>query len=295
MARKRKKREGEKKFESIKAKVKPIKGGKVSRIAELEEKKKIAAIKGDRVKMVPMVYAVLIVVVVAVIAVVMLLMTPSAPVNITPVKEGDIAQIRYTGKFQNGSVFDSGNFTFRVGAGEVISGVEVAVAGMKMGEKKTVTLPPEQAYGYYDPDNILSIPLVQELDRTEETTTEIFKLTFEEEPALNMMYQLEGMQWPIRVIDIQNQTVTMRHEPQDGMVFEMTDSVGNVYGSSRVSVTMDKITVTSYPVKGSTVTTVIGTGMITEVNETHMEMDLNHKLAGETLTFEITLLNFISY
>ncbi len=288
----RRKRRGEKKFESIKTKVKPIKSEKISKVAELEERKKREVIREG--KGFPLIYAVLIVVVAAVIGWVLLSMPPSIPRNTNPVGEGDIAQIRYTGKLRNGSVFDSGNFTFRVGTGEVISGVDQAVVGMRIGESKTITLPPEQAYGYYDPNRILSIPLVQELNRTEETSVEIFRLTFEEEPALNRMYQLEGMEWPIRVIEIRNQTVVMRYEPEDGMVFEMKDSVGNVYGTSRVSVEGGKIIVTSYPVEGSLVTTVVGAGRITDVNETHMRMDFNHNLAGETLIFEITLLNFLS-
>ncbi|UCC91427.1 MAG: FKBP-type peptidyl-prolyl cis-trans isomerase [Candidatus Aenigmatarchaeota archaeon] len=292
MARKKRVRR-RKKFESIKERLEPIKREKVDKVVELDERKKRDVIK-ERGKAVPLFYAFLIVIVIAVIAVVLLSVIPLSQVNMNPVREGDIVQMGYTGELQNGTVFDSGNFTFVAGAGEVISGIEKAVLGMMRGERKTVTLSPEEAYGYYDPANILSLPLVQELDRTENTTIEVFELTFEKSPAVNSLYQISGMQWPVRVIEIRNQTVLMRHEPEDGMVFELKDSVGESYGTSHVSVRGEKITVTSYPFKGNVVTTVFGPGRITDFNETHMLMDFNHELAGETLTFEITVLNFIS-
>lgn len=286
-------KEDVKKYESLKAKVKPIKKEKISKLTEIGESKKRELMR-ESGKGFPLIYAVLIFFVVAVIGGVLIFMNPSIQINTNPVEEGDIVQIIYTGKLEDGTVFDSGNFTFKTGSGEVISGVDQAVIGMRMGERKTVTLSPEQAYGYYNPENILSIPLVQELERTENITVEVFKLAFEEDPVINDLYQPEGMQWPVRVIDMQNETVVYRHEPVDGMVVEMKDNIGEVYGTSEISVKGEKITLTTHPIIGSVVTTIMGEGIITEANETHMMMDFNHKLAGETLIFDITLLNFIS-
>jgi FKBP-type peptidyl-prolyl cis-trans isomerase 2 len=74
----------------------------------------------------------------------------------------------------------------------------------------------------------------------------------------------------------------------------MKDNRGEVYGTSEISVKGEKITLTAYPIIGSVITTIMGEGIITEANETHMMLDFNHKLAGETLIFDITLVNFIS-
>ncbi len=66
-------------------------------------------------------------------------------------KMGDIVEVEYVGKFENGTVFDSSlgrePLQFTIGAGQVIPGFEDAVVGMKLGESKLVTIPPEQAYG----------------------------------------------------------------------------------------------------------------------------------------------------
>jgi len=75
------------------------------------------------------------------------------------VATGDTVSVHYTGTLQDGAVFDSSigktPLTFTVGSGQVITGFDNAVIGMKVGEKKTVTLPPEEAYGQYNPNLII--------------------------------------------------------------------------------------------------------------------------------------------
>jgi peptidylprolyl isomerase len=66
-------------------------------------------------------------------------------------KEGDKVQVHYTGKFEDGSVFDSSQegqpLEFTAGSTELIPGVSKAVIGMAPGEAKSVEIPPEEGYG----------------------------------------------------------------------------------------------------------------------------------------------------
>ncbi|MGD9143539.1 MAG: peptidylprolyl isomerase [Dehalococcoidia bacterium] len=67
-------------------------------------------------------------------------------------RDGDHVTVHYTGTLTDGTKFDSSHdrgqpLEFTVGAGEMISGFDNAVKGMKEGDTKTVTLPPEEAYG----------------------------------------------------------------------------------------------------------------------------------------------------
>ena len=66
-------------------------------------------------------------------------------------QEGDRVQIHYTGKLEDGTVFDTSRdrapLEFEAGGGEVIPGVSQAVIGMELGETKTVKVPPEKGYG----------------------------------------------------------------------------------------------------------------------------------------------------
>jgi FKBP-type peptidyl-prolyl cis-trans isomerase 2 len=104
------------------------------------------------------------------------------------VKSGDTVQVDYTGKLENSTVFDTSiedvakragiyvdgrtyaPLTFVAGAGQMIKGFDKGVIGMKVGEEKTITIPPEEAYGEYDKSKILAIP-IEELNLTETPET----------------------------------------------------------------------------------------------------------------------------
>ena len=65
---------------------------------------------------------------------------------------GKTVEVHYTGWLENGTKFDSSldrgePFSFRLGAGEVIEGWDQGVAGMKVGGKRKLTIPPDLAYG----------------------------------------------------------------------------------------------------------------------------------------------------
>jgi len=66
-------------------------------------------------------------------------------------KAGDSVKVHYTGTLDDGTIFDSSvggdPLGFTLGSGEVIEGFEKAVLGMTVGESRTVTIAPEQAYG----------------------------------------------------------------------------------------------------------------------------------------------------
>ena len=64
---------------------------------------------------------------------------------------GKTVSVHYTGTLTNGTKFDSsigrGPFEFKLGAGQVIKGWDEGVAGMKIGGKRKLTIPPEKGYG----------------------------------------------------------------------------------------------------------------------------------------------------
>ncbi len=69
------------------------------------------------------------------------------------IKNGQTAVMLYTGKLVDGSVFDATSkrnnepLSFTLGAGQVIEGWDKGIVGMKVGEQRTLTIPPAMAYG----------------------------------------------------------------------------------------------------------------------------------------------------
>ena len=76
---------------------------------------------------------------------------------------GDNVSVHYTGTLNDGTKFDSSHdrgepISFTVGAGQMIAGFDSAVNGMVVGETKSITLEPDQAYGAKNPEAIQVAP-----------------------------------------------------------------------------------------------------------------------------------------
>lgn len=135
-------------------------------------------------------------------------------------KAGDKLSIHYTGRLEDGTVFDAsegrGPLEFTLGSGEIIPGLDQGVAGMEIGETRQVTVPPENAYGARDEARVQSVP------------RDAIPEHIPTEPGTQLSVQTqEGQTIPVVVSDV-------------------TDS--------------------------------------------HVELDANHPLAGQTLTFDVELL-----
>ena len=78
------------------------------------------------------------------------------------VKSGDKIKVHYHGKLTNGDTFDSSEgrapLEFEVGSGMVIKGFDDGVTGMMVGDKKTINIPFNEAYGPRNPDMIIDMP-----------------------------------------------------------------------------------------------------------------------------------------
>lgn len=116
------------------------------------------------------------------------------------VKEGNKIKIHYTGKLDDGKVFDSSEgrepLEFTVGEGKIIKGLDAGVRGMKEGEEKDVKIKSEDAYGERREE------LMQEIPRD--------KLPKEPEPKKGMVLQLKnpaGQVFLARIADVSGNSV----------------------------------------------------------------------------------------
>ncbi|MEP1941834.1 MAG: FKBP-type peptidyl-prolyl cis-trans isomerase, partial [Sulfitobacter sp.] len=78
------------------------------------------------------------------------------------VKAGDTVHLHYTGTLLDGSTFDSSAgrdpLQFVVGSGQIIPGLDVAIPGMEVGDKKVVKIGADDAYGQLNPEMRQAVP-----------------------------------------------------------------------------------------------------------------------------------------
>ena len=79
------------------------------------------------------------------------------------ITQGSTVEVHYTGRFIDGEVFDSSEgkdpLQFQIGSGQIIPGFETAIMGKNIGEKVSVTIEPDQAYGQLREDLVIEVPL----------------------------------------------------------------------------------------------------------------------------------------
>lgn len=118
------------------------------------------------------------------------------------VKNGDVVHVHYHGTLNDGSTFDSSEgrdpLSFTVGSGQVIQGFDDALLDMSIGEKKTVNIPVEQAYGNRTEDMVIEFPKDQFPD----------DVTPQEGQALHIS-DAEGNIVPVVVSEVREETVML--------------------------------------------------------------------------------------
>ena len=64
-----------------------------------------------------------------------------------PAAAGDDVRVGYSGRLSDGTLFDSGQFPFLLGAGQVVAGFDEGVTGMRVGGTRRILIPPALGYG----------------------------------------------------------------------------------------------------------------------------------------------------
>jgi peptidylprolyl isomerase len=117
-------------------------------------------------------------------------------------KEGDTVKVHYLGHLEDGTAFDSSRggqpLEFTIGKGDIIAGFDKGVIGMVVGEKKTITIPADQAYGPRQEGMVMPVAKSQ------------FPTDVELKPGLQLYTQSPGGRpMPITVVEVGDSTVTI--------------------------------------------------------------------------------------
>ena len=133
-------------------------------------------------------------------------------------KANDKVKVHYKGTLSNGEVFDSSEgrdpLEFTLGTGQVITGFDKGIEGMKMEESKTLNIPADEAYGEIRKE------LIQEVPKSH--IPEEIKPEF----GLQLMSNApDGQQIPLVVTEVKDETIVVdANHPLAGkdLVFEIT-------------------------------------------------------------------------
>lgn len=118
-------------------------------------------------------------------------------------KDGDTVKVHYTGKFEDGTVFDSSEnkdpLEFTLGQGQLIPGFEKAVTGLNEGDATTVNISSDDAYG--ERKDELEIQVTRE------------ELPDDIDPEVGMQLQVKQQQTdqsiPVRITEVTDDDVTL--------------------------------------------------------------------------------------
>jgi peptidylprolyl isomerase len=117
-------------------------------------------------------------------------------------KTGDVVRVHYTGRLLDGTTFDSSEgrepLEFTVGAGQMIKGFDAGVQGMRVGDRKTIQIVPEEAYGHRDEEAIIEFP--------KENVPSDMQL----EPGMQLTLRNQyGQPVPVIVLEVREEVVVM--------------------------------------------------------------------------------------
>lgn len=117
-------------------------------------------------------------------------------------KKGDKVKVHYHGRLNDGSTFDSSAgrqpLEFEVGSGMVIKGFDDGVTGMSVGDKKTISIPAEDAYGSRQEEMVIEFP------------KDNFPADIEPEVGMTLnMHSDNGQELPVIITNINDDTITL--------------------------------------------------------------------------------------
>lgn len=161
----------------------------------------------------------------------------SPPAQVVALSDRVLAN--YIGAFDDGRVFDTSlysvavdnalysksvGFTLRAaaeyrplnltaGGREAVAGFSQAVIGMRVGEERTVSIPPELGYGYPGPEQVLTIPLREVLPLRFELTTDAFFNGFGFQPQVGMIVKDTFRNWDLQVLEVEESIATLLSLP----------------------------------------------------------------------------------
>jgi peptidylprolyl isomerase len=222
-----------------------------------------------------------------------------------PAKSGDTVAVWYKGYLDTGKVFDTNieevglkqgmerktyePFKFTIGKKQVIPGFENGIIGMKPGQKKTLTIPPAEAYGAYNADLVKSIPNTKEMDVDKYYPVQLSLLNMTVEKGQTI--EIPNSIWLYDVVNMTDDIVTVTPHIKVG---DIVNASNNTVSIEVISINKNNISLVQRLMfkPGQYVQTgLFQKALVKEVGANFVTLDYNGELAGKTLYFDIELIS----
>jgi FKBP-type peptidyl-prolyl cis-trans isomerase 2 len=208
--------------------------------------------------------------------------------------------------------------SFTVGKGQLIKGFDEGIIGMKVGESKTLVIPPDQAYGQRNPQLIQTIPIVQnvpimrtfpkvvdvpngqfdsmfgndhkigDIVKVPNEDINLTVLNMNKTSNVSLSYDLSvgdnisaGAAWNDTVVKVDDKNITVKSDVKKNMTFQFK---GDPWTTTVTNIDSDNMTLTRNSIPDTNFQ-----GMRIHFNDTSITIDQNNELAGETLDFNVTI------
>lgn len=209
---------------------------------------------------------------------------------------------------------------FTVGKGRVIKGFDEGVVGMRVGETKTMTIPPEKAFGLKDPNLIITIPVIQIIPTTitfpkiVDVPIDEFDSVFGpnhkigdnvETPDSHINFTIQNMtnssvylSYNVKVGDENNRTglketvinidennITTKNEVEKNDTIKLQ---GVAWNSTVIDINSENITLRNNKIPDTNIRTLSG-NIFVHFNDTYITVDSNKEFSGETMVYNVTI------
>ena len=207
---------------------------------------------------------------------------------------GDTVTLSYTMYYakNNTQIAETDELKLKVGDSRISAAFDKKLLGMKNGDKKKFTLTVDDAFGRYNLNLIRQYPKFNTFDRTMVVTLEEIRSTTTSQYNISEGAEIRTAEWswPILIQKIDKGDVTIYHKPVLNSLY--VDPLILIWPLKVVKLTNATVTIEQMPRIGSVVDDeTLGRGRVVYIEQDRITADYNKLLAGNDITFEVTIQN----
>ncbi len=241
----------------------------------------------------------------AVVLILLIILLIVQAVSSGRIKEGSSVTVDYTLYLEDGKIFDTtieevgvsagfenGDYTpliFNVGSESIINGFSEELLGLREGDEKRFTLTPERAYGERLDERVRSYSRNLNITKYAYVDIQKYETAYGKNPVLNDTVEVPVFLWKFRVVRLEGEKVVLEQILNEGDILNLP---GADWTAVVLSIREDYILIRQSPNVGDYMDSAGSPkSKVVRVEEDLFITDANFPLAGQTITFEVKIID----